>query len=238
MSLSVVGLSFGLNYTQTPYFFDVLHMHYGFRTTWNIQNNPVFLYFVTVAYFSTYATLCMMSFRVLRARAPRALRPLAWVVAPMAMAFLETILNANPFIATLFCYDDLELMLGFGTLSYGVAFVFALPIWMRIDESVGAESPGEGVSPGPGTVLLWLGAALYADLLTLDLLRYHVAPLLTEVVPHANGLRDVATSCLEPISSITTSATETPHENHRRFRALPRTRRLYGRGPRALPSGR
>jgi hypothetical protein len=29
--LAVLLLAFGLNYTQTPFFFDVLHMHYGFH---------------------------------------------------------------------------------------------------------------------------------------------------------------------------------------------------------------
>jgi cycloeucalenol cycloisomerase len=188
--LSVTGLAFALNYSQTPYFYDVLHMHYGFRTELNIQNNPFFLYGVSVAYFSTYAVLCCVAYRFLRRKLGTGpLGATAWFVAPMAMAFLETALNANPFIATLFCYDDIGLMLGFGTLSYGAAFVFALPMWMGID-----ERPGD--DPSAAQVLVWLGAAMYADVLTLDLLRYHVAPLLTDVVPHANGLRDYAGSCL------------------------------------------
>ena len=33
LALSVTGLSFALNYSQTPFFFDVLHMHFGFGTT-------------------------------------------------------------------------------------------------------------------------------------------------------------------------------------------------------------
>lgn len=190
--LSVAGLAFTLNYTQTPYFFDVLHMHYGFNTTINIANNPVFLYFVSVAYFSTYATLCCISFRFLKRRlGDGPLGSLAWFVAPMAMAFLETAMNANPFIDTLFCYDDLQLVLTFGTLSYGMAFVFALPMWMGID-----EQPGD--NPSAAKVLIWLFAASYADLIALDLLRYHVAPYFTEVVPHAVGLRDYAGSCLVP----------------------------------------
>jgi len=190
--LSVAGLAFALNYSQTPYFYDVLHMHYGFNTHINIQNNPVFLYFVSVAYFSTYATLCCISFRVLkRLLGNGPLGALAWIAAPMAMAFLETAMNANPFIATLFCYDDLGLVLTFGTFSYGTAFVFALPMWMSID-----ERPGD--NPSAATVMIWLGAAMYADVLALDLLRYHVAPYFTEVVPHANGLRDFAGSCLVP----------------------------------------
>ncbi|HHH29743.1 MAG TPA: hypothetical protein ENK57_15550, partial [Polyangiaceae bacterium] len=57
MSLAVVGFSFLMNYFCTPYFFDVLHMHFGFDTAIVIQNNPVFLYLMTVAYFATYSVL-------------------------------------------------------------------------------------------------------------------------------------------------------------------------------------
>ncbi len=191
MGLSITLLSFGLNYTQTPYFFDVLHMHYGFLTTWNLDRNPLFLYLVSVAYFSTYATLCLMAFRAIAGDGTsRARRGFAFVLAPMAMAFLETALNANPFIARLFCYDDLPLMLGFGTLSYGVAFVFALPVWLAIDERPGTRLPIAHVAIG-------IAAALYADTLTLDALRYGVAPHLTTVVTDAPGLRDHEESCLE-----------------------------------------
>ncbi len=197
MVLSVTGLALGLNYSQTPFFWDVLHMHYGFGATITIQNNPVFLYFVSVAYFATYAVLCAMAFRALRAalegRGP-VQRASAYVVAPMAMALLETVLNANPFMKSLFCYDDMALMLWFGTLSYGVAFVFALPMWMAID-----EAPGRSLRAP--MVVVFLFAALYADVLTLDVLRYHVAPHFTTVVEGANGLRDFGTSCLEPITA-------------------------------------
>lgn len=193
MGLSVFGLAVGLNYSQTPFFWDVLHMHYGFKTTWNIQNNPVFLYFVSVAYFATYAALVLAAYRLMRARlasAPRPVQLLSYAVAPLAMAFLETAMNANPFIASLFCYDDLGLMLWFGTLSYGVAFVFALPMWLAIDERPDVRVPAF-------RVIVWLFAALYADVITLDVLRYHVAPLVTTVEPDAMNLRDYGDGCLE-----------------------------------------
>src|SRR4051812_45845923 len=44
LGLSVTGFAFLLNYSQTPFFYDVLHMHYGFRTYVTIRNNPVALY--------------------------------------------------------------------------------------------------------------------------------------------------------------------------------------------------
>lgn len=40
---SVVLLSLLMNYFCTPYFFDVLHMHFGFHSRIHIENNPVFL---------------------------------------------------------------------------------------------------------------------------------------------------------------------------------------------------
>jgi hypothetical protein len=196
LSLSVFGLAFGLNYTQTPFFWDVLHMHYGFNTQINIANNPVFLYFLSVAYFSTYCALCCICFRMLRSffrRSPRFASALAFAIAPFVMAFLETALNANPFLESLFCYDDLSFMLWFGTIAYGAAFVFALPMWLAIDER-------PGVRTRTFMVVVWLFAALYADLITLDLLRYHVAPHVTTVEPGANGLRDFEDSCLQPPS--------------------------------------
>ena len=186
MALAVSGLAVVLNYSQTPFFYDVLHMHYGFATTIHIRNNPVFLYLVSIAYFSTYAVLCGMTFRALRGHGA-----LAYLLAPLAMAFLETALNANPFTRRLFCYDDAVLVLWFGTLVYGMAFVFALPMWMAID-----ETPGRQVRAR--SVIVWLFAAAYADVLVLDVARYHVAPHVTTVEEGANGLRGAGTSCLEP----------------------------------------
>ena len=188
--LAVFLLALGTNYTQAPFFFDVLHMHYGFQTTWNIDRTPIFLHFLSCAYFSTYFALCAMTFRWLRSTSLPSV--LAWVVAPLAMAFLETALNANPFIETLFCYDDLFFVLWFGTLAYGMVFMLALPGWMAIDEVPGRRATWWNVGA-------WTLAALYLDLVALDVVRYHVAPALTEVVPDAPGLRDVETSCLEPI---------------------------------------
>lgn len=195
MVLGVVLISFGTNYTQTPYFWDVLHMHYGFGTTWNIDENPFFLYLVTIAYFATYSVLTLMSLRWIRRRfaaSPKLASALGFTLAPLAMAFLETALNANPFIGSLFCYDDMRLMLWFGTLSYGVAFVYALPAWFVTDETPGKRT-------GPFLVAVYCLAALYADLITLDLLRYNVAPHVTVVEEDAHNLRDFGDGCLEPL---------------------------------------
>ncbi len=188
----VVLLSFGLNYTQTPFFWEVLHMHYGFRVTWTIDQNPIFLYALTVAYFSTYVVLCTMVFRALSQRFSSSLfgRALSYTLAPFGMAFLETLLNANPFIAKLFCYDDVPLMLSFGTFAYGIAFVLMLPIWIACDEITEKRMPLFQVCA------LTL-AALYVDLIALDFLKATVAPQLTTVVEGARGLRDAGPNCLD-----------------------------------------
>jgi cycloeucalenol cycloisomerase len=183
MSLAIVILAFGLNYFQTPYFFDVLHMRYGFHATWTLDRNPLFLYLVTVPYFATYAVLACVAMRAVRgyaARWPTPLRIAAVSIVPFALAFLETVLNANPWMTSLFCYDDLPLMLWFGTLCYGVSFVVALPTWLAIDEGPRDRTPLVRVA-----ALTLLAVAL--DTAALYVLREHVAPHLTDVVEHASG---------------------------------------------------
>ena len=193
MSVGVVIISFGLNYSQTPFFWDVLHMHYGFAATIVIADNPVFLYLLTIAYFATYSVLTCMALRAirhaLRSRS-RVASVLGFALAPFVMAFLETALNANPFTTRLFCYDDMPLMLWFGTLSYGAAFVYALPMWLCADENPTQRT-------GVARVFVWGFAVLYADSLTLDVLRYHVAPHVTVVETGAHNLRDFGEGCLE-----------------------------------------
>ena len=41
MSAGVVSFALLMNYVCTPYFFEVLHMRYGFRATWVIEQNPI-----------------------------------------------------------------------------------------------------------------------------------------------------------------------------------------------------
>lgn len=192
LMLAVVVYAFALNYTQTPFFLDVLHAHFGFHSTLNIRNNPFFLYLMTVAYFSTYAVLLMMAYRLFRhclRRAPRSVRLLGALVACFVVAGLETALNANPFTRHLYCFDDMSLALWFGSFVYGVSLLLVLPAWMAVDERAGERRPWLHVAA-------FVLAAVYADSLLLDLLRTFVAPLLTTVHTGAVGLGDVAESCL------------------------------------------
>ncbi len=192
LSLSLLAFSFLLNYSQTPFFFDVLHAHFGFRSTINIRNNPFFLYLMTVAYFSTYAVLLMMAYRASQrafASSRRPVRLLAAGAACVVVAGLESVLNANPFTRHLYCFDDVGFALWFGSLAYGLSFMFILPVWIGIDERPGQRTPWTFVIVG-------VFAAVYADSLALDVLRYHVAPHFTTVRENAVGLGDVGTSCL------------------------------------------
>lgn len=194
LAASVVGFAFLYNWLQTPFFFDVLHMHYGFASTWTYENNPLFLYLLTIAYFSTYAVLVMAAYRATcraLARSPLAGRVTGALVAPFGVAFLETALNANPWMGSLFCYDDTALVLSFGSIAYGLAFVVALPVWIAIDETPDARM-------SLGRVLALTALAVIVDTILLHVLRVTVAPHLTTVVDGANGLRDFGASCLEP----------------------------------------
>lgn len=179
----------------TEYFYEVLHMHYGFGTRWNVNHVPFFLYMVTVAYFSTYGTLINVFRRVtassLPAAAPGWVRAGAYLPACFAVAGLETALNANPWMASLFCYDDMSFMLWFGTLMYGTWFVVTAPFWFAIDEEPGDDTPLRSV---------WV-SALAAFMLVIvanEAIRALVAPHFTVVERGAVGLDDPGTSCLAP----------------------------------------
>jgi hypothetical protein len=189
LSLSVVLFALLYNYFQTPFFFEVLHMHYGFPSTLNLDSNPIFLYLLTVAYFATYCALVNAAFR-LAARSLRGpLRVLGMAAAPFAVAFLESALNANPFTRALFCFDDMALMLSFGTFCYGIALALCLAVWIRID-----EQPGEDVAPW--RMVGWVVLAVALDTGALWALQHSVAPQLTRVEAGARGLRDFEGSCL------------------------------------------
>lgn len=171
--VAVVLLSFGLNYFQTPFFFDVLHMRYGFHATWALERNPLFLYLVTIAYFATYSVLACLAFRWLAARGTWG-RPLAYVLVPVALAFLETALNANPLMVRLFCYGEPAMMYSFGSLAYGLALGLALPGWVALDERPGVRVP-------LATVALWVVLAVALDTAAVAAIRALVAPHVTTV---------------------------------------------------------
>jgi cycloeucalenol cycloisomerase len=179
----------------TEYFYEVLHMQYGFRTTWNVNHVPFFLYMVTVAYFTTYGVLINVFRRLTRsllpARTPGWLRALSYLPACFVVAGLETALNANPWMKSLFCYDDMSFMLWFGTLMYGLWFVVTAPLWFPIDEEPGVDTPLREV---------WLSALAGFMLVIIvnEGIRGLVAPHFTVVERGAIGLDNFGRSCLAP----------------------------------------
>jgi cycloeucalenol cycloisomerase len=180
--------AFLANWFGTRYFYEVLDMHYGFAASLCWNDVPVFLYPLTAVYFTTYSVLFDLAVRTAARRgAPRIL---AVLVSSVLLAFLETGLNANPFMRRTFCYGDMRLALTFGSVMYGSHFVIAGPLWHRIDERPGDETPLRDALLG----------ALAAMMLVLcaDELWARVAPRFTTVVPGRVGIPGKqGPSCLE-----------------------------------------
>ncbi|MFT3765023.1 MAG: hypothetical protein QM820_05845 [Minicystis sp.] len=190
LSLFVAVFAFLGNWFGTRHFYEVLDMHYGFRTSLYWNDVPVFLYPLTAVYFTTYAVLFDLAVAAAgRVGLPRVL---AVVVSALALAFLETGLNANPWMASTFCYGSLGFALSFGTLMYGSHFVLAGPLWRRIDEDPGRETTlAEAAIAGFAAMML----VLCVD----EVWARTVAPRFTTVVPGRVGIPGKqAASCLRP----------------------------------------
>jgi cycloeucalenol cycloisomerase len=190
LSLFVGIFAFLGNWFGTRFFYEVLDMHYGFHTSLYWNDVPVFLYPLTAVYFTTYAVLFDLA---VRAAARRGLpRGPAVVVVALLLAMLETALNANPSMKGTFCYGQLGFALTFGTVTYGSHFIIAGPLWHRIDERRGDDTPLREV----------LGAVLAAMMLILcvdELWARRVAPHFTTVVAGRVGIPGKqGPSCLAP----------------------------------------
>lgn len=188
----VVAFSFALNYFQTPFFYDVLHMRYGFNATWRIERTPIFLYFMTVPYFATYMSGGLMLYRWLSTSPNSPFRFLPTVaiyfVVATLLAFLETLTNANPFVRRLFCYEDTYHALTFGSVCYGISFVLALPCWLHVggvpeDDS---NKHSRGVVAAHAVIVYTIVAVL--DAAILELVKEYIAPSFTTVTVGAGPL--------------------------------------------------
>src|SRR5262249_23662949 len=104
----------------------------------------------------------------------------AVLASALPLAMLETALNANPFMKSTFCYGNLGFALSFGTVMYGSHFVFAGPLWHRIDEAEGDDTRLREIVLG----------ALAAMMLVLcaDELWARAATRFTTVVPGRVGI--------------------------------------------------
>jgi hypothetical protein len=118
-------------------FFDVLGMEYHFPVQLVVNRTPLFLYFMTVAYFATYYTLMSLAWRAFRVRMPRAptvVKLLVLLVLGYSVAFAETASMANPMLREYFLYRDKQFALAWGSLFYGTVFVCSLPFVFALNE--------------------------------------------------------------------------------------------------------
>jgi cycloeucalenol cycloisomerase len=118
-------------------FFDFLGMEYHFGVTWTAHRTPLFLYFVTIAYFSTYYTGMQLLWRAFRTRfpdAPGVVRLVVLCVLGYSVAFAETSGMATQYMREYFLYRDKHFTLIYGSLCYGTIFVISLPLVYRLDE--------------------------------------------------------------------------------------------------------
>lgn len=136
-NLFIALMSFVQCYFGSAMFFDGLGMEYHFPTKWLVNRTPLFLYFVTVAYFSTYYALMRLGLRLFLARMPRASSGAVWAVTALlsySMAFAETFCMASESLRAFFSYADRHKALLVGSVCYGTLFFVSLPVFLRIDE--------------------------------------------------------------------------------------------------------
>jgi cycloeucalenol cycloisomerase len=127
-------------YFGSALFFDVLHMEYHFPVTWIWNRTPIFLYLMTITYFSTYYVVMSVLWRRVPRR-PVAVRILVLVVLGYAVAFAETFGMANEWLRDYFSYKDKWFVLIWGSACYGSIFVLSLPFVFRLDEDPTAPRP-------------------------------------------------------------------------------------------------
>ena len=131
-------------YFGSGLFFDVLGMEYHFPVKLIVHRTPLFLYFLTVAYFSTYYVAMSLVWRAFRRRwpsAPALARLVVLCALGFTVAFAETASMANPLMRDYFLYRDKRFALEFGSMSYGSIFVLSLPFVFRLDEEPTAPRP-------------------------------------------------------------------------------------------------
>lgn len=170
--------NFAANYFGTEYFFDVLGMVYDFpMIELNLdatlvgsgeQRVPILMYLLTQAYFMTYHTSAVVVLRRIRSsRLP--IGALLWPLLLLAVAYfwawMETRAMANPWIDSLFYYEDMERMLAYGSLFYALYFIASFPIFYELDEAREAN----------WSLTLTAAAALSASMLMMFLLDFAAA---------------------------------------------------------------
>jgi cycloeucalenol cycloisomerase len=131
------------NYFYTHYFYKVLGAAYTFPVDIQLNQVPVFLYFITHAYFMTYFTLSTILIRLLRTSKTYSrmgsfgkgvCNVLLIFTMSVATAFMETFtIQSVPY----YTHESKEFMYTVGSLFYGWYFYVAFPMFYLIDEKPG-----------------------------------------------------------------------------------------------------
>jgi hypothetical protein len=127
-------------YFGSELFFAAFGMEYHFHTRWLLNGTPVFLYFVTIAYFSTYYVVMVVLWRRWRTQASTPGRVATMVVRALlayAVAFAETATMANESLRGYFSYRDPRFVMVWGSIAYGTIFFITLPLFHDLDEPGG-----------------------------------------------------------------------------------------------------
>jgi cycloeucalenol cycloisomerase len=119
-------------YLGSYLFFDYLGMEYHFRTRWEWNRSPVFLYPLTVAYFATYYVVMQLAARWMAIPQRGARRWVLLAILSYSVAFAETAFMATPVLSEFFFYRDKHFMLIYGSICYGTVFLATLPAFLGL----------------------------------------------------------------------------------------------------------
>jgi hypothetical protein len=136
------------NYFGTPIFFRCFGLEYHFPVTIELNGSPLFLSFMTVAYFSTYFALMQLGLRFLGSLLAESFSPFwrrcLWFLSAAGMAYvlalLETLFMANKHLQGYFSYGDKQRMMFVGSLCYGTMLFVGILLYVGIDD----EKPHRG----------------------------------------------------------------------------------------------
>lgn len=140
-TVAITLTTFIQTYFGSALFFDQLGMEYHFHTGWLLNRTPLFLYFMTVCYFSTYYTILMLLHRLLAGRLAGAPLIVARFALCYAVAFGETWFMASDLISDFFSYRDRRFTLLVGSIGYGFLLFVTLPVFLRLATTPAAARP-------------------------------------------------------------------------------------------------
>jgi len=138
-AIAVTITSFVQNLLGASLFFEQLGMEYHFPVRWILRGTPLFLYFLTVAYFATYYVLLQIALRPFQ-RNPR-FHWLARALFGYCVAFAETYSMATRALSPYFLYSKPRFALLIGSACYGTLFLVTVPLFERLDERATGDPP-------------------------------------------------------------------------------------------------